>query len=90
MIVKPLNKRLLLEQIQLEEKENSLGFFLPDDKKTQALGDFYRVLDIAPDCGMMLEKGDLISAEITTPIGKVEGKLYFVCHENSVIAYIKE
>jgi hypothetical protein len=59
-------------------------------KKTKTLGDFYRVLDKSDDCGMMVETGDLISAEVVTPIGKVDGKLFFVCHENSVIAIIKE
>jgi hypothetical protein len=38
----------------------------------------------------MVEIGDLISVEVVTPIGKVDGKLFFVCHENSVIAIIKE
>ena len=90
MFVKPVNKRLLLEQKILEEQSGEFGFFVPDDEKTKTLGDFYRVLDKSDDCGMMVEKGDLISAEVVTPIGKVDGKLFFVCHENSVIAIIKE
>ena len=90
MLVKPVNKRLLLEQKTLEEQSGEFGFFVPDDKKTKTFGDFYRVLDKSEDCGMMVEKGDLISAEVVTPIGKVDGKLLFVCHENSVIAIIKE
>ena len=90
MIVKPLNKRLLLEKQEIEVEKDELGFFIPEDKKSQTFGDFYRVLDKSADCGMMVEKGDLISAEVVTPIGRVEGKLYFVCHENSVIATIKE
>jgi len=73
----------------MEERENSLGIFLPEEKP-QSVGDFYRVLDTAPDCGIVIEKGDLISAEVITPVGRVGGKLYFVCHENSVIATIKE
>ena len=90
MLVKPVNKRLLLEQKTLEEQSGEFGFFVPDDKKNKTLGDFYRVLDKSEDCGMMVETGDLISAEVVTPIGKVDGKLFFVCHENSVIAIIKE
>lgn len=89
MIVKPFNKRILLEQVRIEEKQNSLGFFLPEEKP-QSVGDFYRVLDTADDCGTLIGKGDLISAEVVTPVGKVDGKLYFVCHENSVIACLKE
>ena len=89
MIVKPFNKRILLEQVRIEEKQNSLGFFLPEEKP-QSVGDFYRVLDTADDCGIVIGKGDLISAEVVTPVGKVDGKLYFVCHENSVIACLKE
>ena len=90
MLVKPVNKRLLLEQQEISTEQSELGFFVPDDKKTKTLGDFYRVLDKSDDCGMMVETGDLISAEVVTPIGKVDGKLFFVCHENSVIAIIKE
>jgi len=90
MLVIPLNKRILLEQVQLKESENSLGFFLPDEGKAGTIGDFYRVLDISADCATMVEKGDLISAEVVTPVGKVDNKLYFVCHENSVIACLKE
>lgn len=89
MLVKPMNKRLLLEQVQLEEKENNLGFFQLDDKP-KSFGDFYRVLDKSEDCGILVEKGDLISAEVVTPVGKVEGKSYFVCHENSIVACLKE
>jgi co-chaperonin GroES (HSP10) len=90
VLVKPLNKRLLLEQVKLEEKENNLGFFQLDDGKTASFGDFYKVLDKSDDCATMVEKGDLISAEVVTPLGKIEHKLYFVCHENSIIATIKE
>ena len=89
MIVKPLNKRLLLQKEELREDKNNLGFFQLEENKSQ-FDDFYRVLDKSEDCGMMVEIGDLISAEVVTPIGRVEGKLYFVCHENSVIATIKE
>lgn len=90
MLVKPVNKRLLLEQQEISTEQSDLGFFVPDDKKAKTLGDFYRVLDKSDDCGMMVETGDLISAEVVTPIGRIGGKLYFVCHENSVIATIKE
>jgi len=89
VIVKPFNKRLLLEQVQMEEKENDIGFFHLDEKP-RAFGDFYKVLDKADDCGTMIGKGDLISAEVVTPLGKIGEKIYFVCHENSVIATIKE
>ena len=89
MIVKPFNKRLLLEQVQLEQKEDSIGFFQLDEKP-KSFGDFYRVLDKSEDCGILVEKGDLISAEVVTPVGKVGGKSYFVCHENSIVACLKE
>lgn len=88
MIVKPFNKRLLLEQVRME-KENDIGFFHLDEK-SRASGDFYKVLDKSDDCGTMIGKGDLISAEAVTPLGKIGEKIYFVCHENSVIATIKE
>lgn len=90
VLVKPLNKRLLLEQVKMEEKENDLGFFQLDDRKSASFGDFYRVLDKSDDCGTLVGKGDLISAEVVTPLGKVDNKIYFVCHENSIIATIKE
>ena len=89
VLVKPLNKRLLLQKETLRESVNELGFFQVEENKGQ-FDDFYRVLDKSDDCGMMVEKGDLISAEVVTPIGRIDGKLYFVCHENSVIAKIKE
>lgn len=89
MLVKPLNKRLLLQKEDLRESANELGFFRLEENKSQ-LDDFYRVLDKSEDCGMMVETGDLISAEIVTPLGRIDGKLFFVCHENSVIAKIKE
>jgi len=89
MLVKPMNKRILLEQVQLEEKETNLGFFQLDDKP-RARGDFYKVLDKSDDCVIMVEKGDLISAEVVTPLGKVDNKIYFVCHENSIVACLKE
>ena len=89
VLVKPLNKRLLLEKVVLEHKESQIGFFQVEEKN-ESFGDFYRVLDKSDDCGMMVETGDLISAEVITPLGKIGGKLYFVCHENSVIATVKE
>ena len=89
MLVKPMNKRILLEQVLLEEKEDSLGFFQVEEKQ-KSLGDFYKVLDKSEDCVILVEKGDLISAEVVTPVGKIEGKSYFVCHENSIIACLKE
>ena len=90
MSIKPLNKRLLLEQVKLEHKENNLGFFQLDDKPSSSFGEFYKVLDKSEDCATMVEQGDLISAEVVTPLGKVDNKIYFVCHENSIIATIKE
>ena len=84
-----MNKRILLEQVLLEEKEDSLGFFQIEEKQ-KSLGDFYKVLDKSEDCVILVEKGDLISAEVVTPVGKIEGKNYFVCHENSIIACLKE
>ena len=89
MLVKPFNKRLLLEQVKIEEKESTLGFFHLDDKQSR-FEEFYRVLDKSDDCAIMIEKGDLISTELVTPVGNVGGKMFFVCHENSVIATIKE
>ena len=48
------------------------------------------MLDKSDDCAILVEKGDLISAEVVTPLGKIEGKNYFVCHENSIVACLKE
>lgn len=90
VLVKPLNKRLLLEQVKLEHKENNLGFFQLDDKPSSSYGDFYRVLDKSDDCDTVVEEGDLISTEAVTPVGKVGEKFYFVCHEKSIIACLKE
>lgn len=90
VLIKPLNKRLLLEQVKLEQKENNLGFFQLDDKPSSSFGDFYRVLDKSDDCATMVEQGDLISAEVVTPVGKVGEVFYYVCHENSIIACLKE
>lgn len=89
MIVKPVNKRLLVEKVEVEQKETSIGFFIPEEKTTN-FSDFYRVLDKSEDCAIMVEEGDLISAEVVIPVGKLENKFYFVCHENSVVAVIKE
>ena len=90
MKVKPFNKRLLLEQVRMEDKESDIGFFHIEEKKSDSFGDFYRVLDKADDCVTMVEQGDLISAEVVTPVGKINGKFYYVCHENSIIACLKE
>jgi len=89
VLVKPLNKRLLLEKVEMEQKANNLGFFVPEEK-TSTLGDFYKVLDKSPDCATMVEQGDLISAEVVTAVGRLDGKTYFVCHENSIVAVLKE
>lgn len=89
MLVKPMNKRILLEQVELEQKQDSLGFFQAEEKQ-KTLGDFYRVLDKSDDCAILVEKGDLISAEVVTPLGKIDNKIYFVCHENSIVACLKE
>lgn len=89
MIVKPLNKRLLLEKVELEQTEASLGFFNPSNSP-KSVGEFFKVLDKSPDCGIVVETGDLISAETITAVGKLDGVTYYVCHENSVVAVIKE
>lgn len=90
VLVKPLNKRLLLQQVKLEQKENNLGFFQLEDKPSSSFGDFYRVLDKSEDCATVVEQGDLISAEVITPVGKIGDVFYYVCHENSIIACLKE
>ena len=53
MLVKPMNKRILLEQVLLEEKEDSLGFFQVEEKQ-KSLGDFYKVLDKSEDCVILV------------------------------------
>lgn len=89
VLVKPLNKRLLLEKVDLEQAENSLGFFNPT-QTSKNVGEFFKVLDKSADCAIVVETGDLISAETITAVGKLEGVTYYVCHENSVVAVIKE
>ena len=88
VIIRPLNKRLLLEKVELEETETSLGFFNPT-QTSKTMGEFFKVLDKAADCAIVVETGDLISAETITAVGKLEGVTYYVCHENSVVAVIK-
>ena len=89
VLVKPLNKRLLLEKVDLEQAENSLGFFNPT-QTSKNVGEFFKVLDKSADCDTVVETGDLISAETITAVGKLEGVTYYVCHENSIVAVIKE
>lgn len=89
MLVKPMNKRILLEQVELEQKQDSLGFFQVEEKP-KSFGDFYRVLDKSDDCAIVVREGQMISAEVVMPLGKINGKNYFICHENSIIATIEE
>ena len=89
MLVKPLNKRLLLEKVELEQVDVSLGFFNPAPN-AKNIGEFFKVLDKSADCDTVVETGDLISAETITAVGKLEGVTYYVCHENSIVAVIKE
>lgn len=94
-LVKPLNKRILLEKVQLDLSKAVVGnfnFVLPDqvlNKKEE----FFKVLDIAEDCDKMwgkLKAGDLVISENAVPVGKFGVKELFLSPETSITAILKE
>jgi len=94
-IAKPLNKRILLEKVQLDLSKTNLGgfnFILPETEKN-SMYDFFRVLDIAADCDKMgdkLQPGDLVISENAVPIGKFGTKELFLSPELSITAILKD
>lgn len=92
---KPLNKRILLEKVQLDLSKTNLGgfnFILPDSEKNEQY-EFFRVLDIAADCDKMGDKlvpGDLVVSENAAPIGKFGIKELFLSPETAITAILKD
>lgn len=92
---KPLNKRILLEKVQIDLSQTKLGafnFVLPEDERANQF-EFFKVLDIAEDCDKMvgrLQVGDLVVSENTLPIGKFGIKELFISPENAIVAILKE
>ena len=91
----PVNKRILLEKIELDlttVEVGSFNFILPDEQDSQKY-EFFKVLDIDVACDKLwgkLEKGDLVVSENAMPIGKFGTKEYFLSPETSITAIIKE
>lgn len=93
--VKPLNKRVLLEKVQLDTSTTKVGgfdFVLPTQQSAQNF-EFFKVLDIAEDCDKMackLEKGDFVVSENVLPVGKFGTKELFLSSETAITAILKE
>jgi len=92
---KPLNKRILLEKVELDLSETKVGnfnFIVPTEQKAIKY-EFFKVLDISDDCDKMIGKlaqGDLVVSENATPIGKFGAKELFLSPETAISAIIKE
>jgi hypothetical protein len=91
----PVNKRILLEKVELDLSVAEIGkfnFIMPDEPGAKKY-EFFKVLDIDVACDKMwgkLEKGDLVVSENAMPIGKFGTKEYFLSPENAITAIIKE
>lgn len=92
---KPVNKRILLEKVELDLSQTKVGafnFILPTEQKSISY-EFFKVLDISDDCDKMVGKlaqGDLVVSENATPIGKFGTKELFLSPETAISAIIKE
>lgn len=93
--VKPVNKRVLLERVEIDTSQISLGgfnFVLPDNGGSKKY-EFFKVLDIDTDCVSLVGKlqvGDLVVSENAMPIGKFGVQELFVSPENAITAILKE
>jgi hypothetical protein len=94
-IAKPVNKRILLEKVQLNLSETKVGnfnFIVPSENDAIKY-EFFKVLDISEDCDKMVGKlaqGDLVVSENAAPIGKFGTKELFLSPETAITAIIKE
>lgn len=94
-MAKPVNKRILLEKIDLDLSHTTVGgfnFVLPTEQNSSKY-EFFKVLDIAEDCDKMwgkLQNGDIVASENALPIGKFGTKEYFISSETSIVAILKD
>lgn len=87
MSLQPLADRIVLEQVESEEKTSS-GIILPDSAKEKP--EQAKVIAVGPDV-KELKTGDMV---LYTKYGpnevKVDGKEYLVVKEEDVMAIIKK
>jgi hypothetical protein len=94
-VAKPVNKRILLEKVELDLSKTTVGgfnFILPDELNTKQY-EFFKVLDISEDCDKMwgkLQPGDLVVSENAAPIGKFGTKELFLSPETAITAILKD
>jgi len=88
-MLKPLNRHLLVEKVEVEEKEAKSTILVPDGYKIKKSPHaLYKVKDIAPDC----EKVDL-AVDTTVVVNEsmvekisVGGETYHIILENYIFA----
>jgi len=81
----PLNRHLLLEDVERPEK--SAGVLVPDDYKIIKNFGIYRVVDFSVDCNTFFEAGETVVVE-ENMVREVEldtDKKYYVITENLVV-----
>lgn len=86
----PLNRHVLLEDVELSEKGSS-AVLTPDDYKV--IKDFgtYRVSEAAIDCNIYFQPGELVVVEenMVREV-ELEGEKYYVIPENLVVLRASE
>ena len=90
MLLKPYNRRFLIQPLEEEEIEQT-GILLPDDFKEQSLHSVGRVLRRARHCSLGVWKGDTVvySTNMLETI-TLNGKDSFLLLENYVLGTIHE
>ena len=81
----PLNRHILLEDVESTEK--SVSVLVPDDYKIIKNFGIYRVVDFSVDCDTFFEAGEVVVVE-ENMVREVEldtDKKYYVITENLVV-----
>jgi len=92
MNIKPLNDRVLIEPISIEDKTAS-GIILPDtaDKVKSEQGKVIAVGPGKPDEPMTVKKGDIVLFAKYGPSEiKIEDKEYLIAREEDILAVLEK
>jgi co-chaperonin GroES (HSP10) len=82
-MMKPVNRRLIVEPYEEEQDKNS--FIIPDEYQEKAHIS-YEVISVASDCTMGINTGDVVIAHSTDPeVINFEGRKYHLLLENRVV-----
>mgnify|MGYP003148969375 CR=1 FL=1 len=91
-MLKPLNRHLLVEKVEVEEKEAKSTILVPDDYKIKKSPyGLYLVKDIAPDCEKLTSVGlKVIVNESMVEEVNVASQKYYLILENYVYGLYQE